>query len=68
MFALFLSLSVLLSNPDTSTSSTLALIQPIMRDRNGITVFYCELGCLTAMLLLIIRLLNFSWGSLLWDN
>lgn len=68
-FALYLSpsLSVCLplSNPNTHVSSPLALIQPIMRDRRGITVFYCELGRLTAVLWLIIRVFNCSWGTAL---
>lgn len=51
------------SNPNTPASCALALIQPIMRDRRGITVFYCELGRLTAVLWLIIRVFNCSWGD-----
>lgn len=34
-----------------------------LRDRRGITVFYCELGRLTAVLWLIIRVFNCSWGD-----
>lgn len=51
------------SNPNTPVSCTLALIQPIMRDRRGITALYCERGRLTAVLWPIIRVFNGSGGT-----
>lgn len=60
---LSLRLSVVLALIQTlSQSGTLVLIQPIMRDRRGITAFYCELGRLTAVLWQIIRLLTAPVG------
>lgn len=62
-FSPSLRLSVVLALIQTlSQSGTLVLIQPIMRDRRGITAFYCELGRLTAVLWQIIRLLTAPVG------